>query len=208
MNITDTQRIIARYNDRLEKHGPGISALASGTEERRKIRFDVLIDIGITPGSKVLDLGCGLGDFASYLDSKGLDIDYTGVDINPNLIELAKEHHPDKKFICADIQTEDCGKFDYIVSTSCFNLKLENENNYAFISSLLKRCYEISSKGVAIDFLSKWVDFQGNPEEAFYYDAGKCFDIAKNITKRVCLRHDYPLFEFCLYLYPDFNGWN
>jgi SAM-dependent methyltransferase len=208
MQDADKNRIISRYNERLTKFGPSIEALASGNEERRNMRFSVLKEIGISKGDSVLDLGCGFGDLYNFLKLQGLRVNYTGIDINPALIDHARKQYADAEFKVLDIQNEDPGKFDYIVSTSCFNLKLLNEDNYGFIENLMKRAYSFAKKGVAIDFLTSYVDFKGNPEEAFYYSPEKVFEISKSITKRVCLRHDYPLFEFCIYMYPDFKGWS
>jgi SAM-dependent methyltransferase len=207
MNSNDKKKINDRYNERLKSHGATIQALASGSDERRNIRFNILTEVGVQEVDSVLDLGCGFGDYRTYLKKKNIVVKYTGVDINPNIIEIAKRNFPGEDFRVADIQEDSIEQFDYIVSTSSFNLKLANENNYEFIENLLISNYRIARKGIAIDFLTSYVDFQGNPEAAFYYEPEKIFSIAKKISKRVSIRHDYPLFEFCLYLYPDFIGW-
>jgi SAM-dependent methyltransferase len=199
MNEADKQRVLQRYQERLQRCGATIQALASGTEERRSQRFEVLCDTGIRSGDRVLDLGCGFGDFLDHCRSRGLDLDYVGIDINPDLIALARQRHPGVAFEVRDIQNETMGPVDYVVSTSCFNLRLEHEDNYAFVEDILRRCYSLARCGVAVDFLTEYVDFRGS-SEAFYYSPERLFTIAKGITKRVCLRHDYPLFEFCLYL--------
>ncbi|NBO71410.1 hypothetical protein EBV26_13165, partial [bacterium] len=63
MNNSDKNTIIDRYRQRLDKFGPSIESLASGTIERRNIRFDILSKAGDMNGAKVLDIGSGLGDF-------------------------------------------------------------------------------------------------------------------------------------------------
>lgn len=208
MNETDKKKIIDRYNQRINQIGATFEALASGTEERRNTRFNVLKQVGIETGDSVLDLGCGFGDFYDYLLKRGINTNYTGIDINPLLIEHASKKYPNSNFKVLDIQKEDPGSFDYVVSTSCFNLKLTGFSNYEFIEDIFNKCYKFAKKGVAIDFMTSYVDFKGNANEAFYYEPEKLFKIAKSITKRVSLRHDYPLFEFCIYLYPDFQGWH
>jgi SAM-dependent methyltransferase len=209
MNRKDKDKIIERYTKRLEQHGATIEALSSGKEERRQLRFKILSEIGIKAGDKILDLGCGFGDLIPFLEKTlGKDqFEYTGVDINEKLVAVAKERFPGYQFMVKDIIQEPLAEqYDYILSTTCFNLRLEFEDNYDFVEKLLKQCYKNAGKGVAIDFLSSYVDFRG-VEEAFYYEPEKIFTIAKKITKRVNLRHDYPLFEFCIYLFPDFKGW-
>jgi SAM-dependent methyltransferase len=207
VNPRDKQRIIDRYDHRFDRHGVSIDTLASGTEERRSVRFTVLSDVGIASGDSVLDVGCGFGDFLDFCRNRGLDIGYTGLDINPRLIDAARCRFSNASFIVADIQTDNVPCHDYVVSSSAFNLRLESEDNYDFVVAMLRRCYALARKGVAIDFLTSYVDYRGS-QDAFYYSPERVFGIAKSVTKRVMLRHDYPLFEFCIYLFPDFTGWN
>lgn len=201
----DKQRIIERYNQRLEKYGPSFEVLASGTEERRLIHYEVLSEVGDLNGKSVLDLGCGFGDFLGFLQDKGVNVDYTGYDINPNLIKYAKEKYPKGKFFVVDILKEDFPIFDYIISNEAFNLTLMDVDNYDYIKEILEICYSHSRIGVAIELLSSYVDFES--KEGFHYLPEKVFSISKGITKKVCLRHDYPLFDFIIYLYKDFKGW-
>jgi len=49
---------------------------------------------------KVLDMGCGNGRLLELLKDK--KIDYTGSDAAEKLIEIAKQKHPQNKFIIAD----------------------------------------------------------------------------------------------------------
>ncbi|HUQ86865.1 MAG TPA: methyltransferase domain-containing protein [Vicinamibacterales bacterium] len=206
MDARDRDRIVGRYNERLAQFGHDPRTLASGPSERHDLRFSILKQAGIESGMSVLDVGCGFGDFYGWLRQQGIDARYTGADINPALVEIAKANHPDAAFVVADLQVEDLRtRFDFVVSSSAFNLKLDATDNYAFAADMLARAYAIADRGVAFDFLSSYVDFTG--DGAFHYQPERIFEIAKRLTKRVTLRHDYPLFEFCVYLYPDFEGW-
>lgn len=201
----EKKRIIDRYNERIAREGLQFSALASGTEERREMRFKILTEIGIQSGDSVLDLGCGFGDFSVYLDRRGLDIDYTGYDINPKLIGEAQRRHPQRRFEERDILQESFPDFDYVVSSSCFNLRMIDDDNYDFVRRIMTNSYAHARKGVTIDFLSSYVDYQS--VEGFHYQPETIFRFAKALTKRVCIRHDYPLFEFNVYLRREFQGW-
>lgn len=207
MNELDKNKIIERYNKRYKQFGVSIETLNSGTEDHRQLRFDILRQVGIESGDSVLDLGCGFGDFLLYCRNKGLDIDYLGIDINPLLIAEAQKRVPGGKFEVKDIQDDSIQRVDWVVSTSSFNLRLEGDDNYKFVTDVLRKSYALARKGVAIDFITDYVEFRGNDKEVFYYSPEKVFSVAKDISKRVCLRHDYPLFDFCIYLYPDFAGW-
>jgi len=206
LNELDKQRIVARYDARLAAHpDDDARALAVGADGRHAMALQCLVEVGIKAPCSVLDVGCGLGGLFDHLKNKGIGCEYTGYDINPRLIERASARHPDATFQVRDILQEDFPKFDFIVSSSSFNLALEHEDNYSFIARMLRTMYEHSTEGVAVDLMTSYVDFQG--PEAFYYEPERVFALAKSITKRVTLRHDLPLFQFCLYLYPDFQGW-
>ena len=206
MNPADKQAIIERYEKRFAEFGEDIQALASGTRERQRTRFQVLLELGIEPGSSVLDLGCGFADFYGFLLEKNLDVDYTGYDISPAFIDAARSKYPGANLQVLDIQDDDSARnFDYIVSSQVFNNLLVHEDNLEVAFDVLSRCYEQMNKGMVFDFLSTYVDYQ--QEGLYHYAPEQIFTFCKGLTKRVSLRHDYPLFEFAVYLYPDFEGW-
>jgi len=205
MDAADIDRIVARYSARLREHGDDIRTLASGTEQRRRLRFDVLTEVGVTAGASVVDIGCGFGDYFGYLRDRATPVDYLGIDINPDLIAVARAKYPQARFLVSDVQREPPPPCDFVVSTSAFNLPLEHQDNYAFAADMLRIAHTSARRGVAVDFLTSYVDYES--PHGFHYDPARVFAAAKQITRRVALRHDYPLFEFCVYLYPDFEGW-
>ena len=207
MDEINKRKIIERYNERFRRFGMSIETLNSGTEGRRQLRFDILREVGISSGDSVLDLGCGFGDFLLYCRNKDLKVEYLGIDINPLLIAEARKRFPEARFEVRDIQIDELLMVDYVISTSSFNVTLEKQDNYKFAEDILRKSHALARKGVAIDFMSDYVEFRGSDKEIFYYSPEKVFSIAKKISKRVDLRHDYPLFDFCIYIYPDFTGW-
>ena len=64
-----------------------------------------LVESHMVEPCKAIDLGCGAGNYAIYLASKGFDV--TGVDSSPTAIEIAKKNAKDKgvkcKFFAADV---------------------------------------------------------------------------------------------------------
>ncbi len=210
MNKDDKNQIIARYQNRVKENSNNIKALASGTEERRAIRFDVLCEVAGTPGklsgATVLDLGCGFADFYQHLKNRGIKVNYTGYDINPDLIAVARKNFPELIFEVRDIQETGIQEtFDYIICSQTFNNKLVHEDNLALVKIILKLCLPAINKGMVFDFVTAHVDFK--EERLYYFSPEELFKYAKSLTKRVTLRHDYPLYEFALYLFPDFKGW-
>ncbi len=67
----------------------------------------------VTPGSKVLEVGCGLGDLLAKCGA-GSGV---GIDISPRMIELAKQRHPDLDLRVVDVERDPLpqGPFDAII---------------------------------------------------------------------------------------------
>ncbi len=85
--------------------------------------------IGLTVGMKVLDVGCGTGEFTRYLARQTNGISYTGLDNDPDFIAAAKkrsqgaENGNSFEFVTGDAAAmpfED-GCFDVVVSHTFFN---------------------------------------------------------------------------------------
>lgn len=206
MRSQDRQEIVARYEARLASDADDRAVLATGTNERQKTRFDVLAQVGDLAGKRILDLGCGLGDFYAHLLDKGINVDYTGFDITPGFIERASTRFPNANFELRDIQESmPEERYDYAICSQVFNNKLGSGDNVEVVSDVMQRLFALTTSGVAIDMVTSFVDYQ--QDNLFYYDPMLMFQKAKEITRRVTLRHDYPLFEFCLYLLPGFDGW-
>ncbi len=67
----------------------------------------------VVPGSRVLELGCGLGDLlAAVQPTVGL-----GLDLSPKMIEIAQQRHPELTFRVADIERDPLpeGPFDFVI---------------------------------------------------------------------------------------------
>lgn len=73
--------------------------------------------IGLGPGSRVLDAGCGFGRFAAALMGHGCDA--VGVDISPAAIAEAERRCPGPTYLVADLLQplpDGVGPFDALVS--------------------------------------------------------------------------------------------
>ncbi|MFA6097981.1 MAG: class I SAM-dependent methyltransferase [Patescibacteria group bacterium] len=55
----------------------------------------------VASGDSVLDAGCGNGRLLQMLEQK--NISYTGIDISPRLVAIAKAQHPNQTFLAGDI---------------------------------------------------------------------------------------------------------
>ncbi len=79
--------------------------------------------------AQLLEIGCGPGNITKYLLSKRPDFDIFGIDVAPNMIELAKLNNPTAKFAVMDSRRIDGldMKYDGIISGFCLPYLSPNE---------------------------------------------------------------------------------
>ncbi|MFA5352877.1 MAG: class I SAM-dependent methyltransferase [Thermodesulfovibrionales bacterium] len=194
--------VIDFFNRNLMLHGDRPEALR-WTRQGQLLRFEAMLDIGDINGSKVLDFGCGKGDFSGFLKDRGIDAEYTGCDINANLISLAQRKYPDEEFLVLDIMEEDLpGEYDFIFLCGVFNLQVQgvDETIRESLRRLIRRC----RKGLAFNGLSDL-----NPRREFelhYTSPGDILSFAvKELSPYVALRHDRVGYDFTLFVYREPN---
>lgn len=66
--------------------------------------YDYICDRITEEGAAILDLGCGPGNITRYLLSRRPGYRITGVDMAPNMIELARVNNPTASFLTMDIR--------------------------------------------------------------------------------------------------------
>ncbi len=195
IRISDRTR--SRYDKRIIEFGYNPKSLG-WIKGNQGIRFSALTEIGIMNNCKIYDIGCGFGDLFRFLKITSKNFQYIGFELNPNLISMAKKKNQNTKFKLLDIEKEHIeGKCDWAIVSGLFNFK--RKDNYKFIKKMIKKIFQSCKKGVAIDFLSTYVDYKN--KDAFYSSPEKIFKICKELSPRIVLRHDYMPFEYCVYIY-------
>lgn len=204
MKAEDRQDFVKRYEKRLEEFGYSPQTLGWGEHGRQEVRFTVLADLALrTPGSSVLDVGCGFCDFFEFLTARGWSGRYTGIDIVPGLLEVGRHRHPGLDVREIDI-TDDrmvLDEYDFVVSSGIFNAALPSGGNDAYIELALRRMFGLSQRATCVDFLSSYVDFQ--KPGAHHTDPCWALALAMRLTRRVILRDDYMPYEFSMVLFRD-----
>jgi SAM-dependent methyltransferase len=198
MNETGKAALLKLYADRVAQMGYDVRSVGWKSREDQTLRFKILAEIGVGVGDSVCDVGCGFGDLYPYLVEAVGPVSYVGLDISAELIEIARQRHPDLRFVLADILADThTAMADWHLLSGALSFKIED--NLAFTEQMLRRMFALSGRGVAANFLSTYVNYQHSRN--YHYDPASIFRMAKTITPRVVLRHDYPLWEFTIYLY-------
>jgi SAM-dependent methyltransferase len=199
MDELEKEHIISFYDRLLSMHGDSPAALR-WTPKGQRARYTVLLDIAEDLGRrKVLDYGCGKGDFYGFLKEKDIHVDYTGIDINPNLISLAQKKYPECRFGVMDIEEETLSEdFDYIFVCGVFNNRVEGAKDAML--NVASKLFMHAREGLALTGMSSYAPEKDRDINYVLPEEITAFAIS-HLTPYVVLRHDYVPYDFTLFLY-------
>ena len=205
MKPVDREGYVERYEGRLAQFGYSAQTLGWGKPGREHVRFGVISDLAEeVAATSVLDVGCGFADLYEHLSNVGWEGEYHGIDLVPGLLDVARRRHPGLALELADIcefRRGHTGQFDLVVASGIFNWKLVAGDNDEHITNCVRRMFELSRVAVSVDFMSIYVDFQ-HPD-AWHTDPAWTISLARALSKRFRLRHDYMPFEFALAIFRN-----
>jgi SAM-dependent methyltransferase len=204
MDTAAIRSYIDRYETALAKYGDSPASLCDGKGGRQDVRFAVLAGPALAdPVSSVLDIGCGFADLYAFLRANGWRGRYTGIDIVPGLLRVAREHYPEIALYEHDASDslDAFAAHDYVIASGVMNLKLPNGGNPAHIERFLSTMFAHALQAVSVDFMTSNVDFV--QPRAWHTDPAWAWSVANRLTRRIALRADYMPFEFALFLYKD-----
>lgn len=107
-----------------------------------------LADAMAPRGARILDVGCGQGRMGVYLAARGHEV--TGVDLDPYLIDRAREACPDATWEVADLADDGwaAGPFDLAVSAGNVLAFVDPADRVGVLSNLAAR---IAPEGQGVD---------------------------------------------------------
>lgn len=193
--------LISFYDKNLLMHGDRPEALR-WSPKGQHARYCLMLEIAESlNGKRILDYGCGKGDFYGFLKERNIHVNYTGTDINPRLIELARRKYPECAFRVFDIEEEPLKEaFHYIFLCGVFNNSVEGVMDT--FKNVLSRLFRHAREALAVNALSshapdKAVELNyACPEDLLAF-------VIKNLTPYVALRHDRVPGDFSMFLYRE-----
>ena len=204
--------IRALYRNRIEEKGATPEGIFWDSEESMRTRFDAALDLAKFEDAAVLDVGCGFGDFYDHLVDRGVEpASYHGIDVSDVVLDEAKTRHgdiPDVSFEQRNILRDPYGyhKFDIAVVFGTLGHNLESIDNEAYIRWFMRTCFACAET-LVMNALSQYREGDWPYEEfVYYYDPGRVFGYAQELTRSVRLRHDIepiPQKEFFMMLEND-----
>ena len=159
MTPEQRKRIVISQRDALKRNGFHPNALFWSNKDVQELRFEVLAASGIQSGNSLLDIGCGFGDFSEYLMQKNISVDYTGIDISKDLLEVGQQNYPQIKLIEADLFdfNPKPQSYDYVMLSGTLNRKFmgnqgaESATDYSY--TVIRRMFKTCKQGIAFNLL-------------------------------------------------------
>lgn len=192
----DYARLTGLYDSRLAEHGVSVKTVGWGSVADQHMRFEVLCRGLDLRGKRILDIGCGLGDFVPWAEARfGEDFDYLGMDLSTELISTARLSFGGerRRFHAGTLTPEsDIGEFDIVVLSGTLTFK--TADNMGTMRSILSSAYDRARQAVCSNFMTSYADSQ--LEKNFHYSPEQVFSFAKSLSRFVLLHHDYDLYEF------------
>jgi len=166
--VSEKDVVRAHYAPRIDWNTPGYQVCDWGSQYTQEKRFAVLVEhILLTPTTRLLDVGCGVGDLWAYLSRRGIACYYLGVDLLKEMTDEARRRHPDATFLPADLFGKHRPGLEWDVAYCSGMLNLAHDEPLWFLSRVVGRLLQMSSRAVMVNLLDAEVHQVGPVYQAF-----------------------------------------
>lgn len=152
--MSDTSATVIRdhFNDLAVRWGDDVRASDWSSGKSQELRFTALLELGDFEGTRILDIGCGRGDFLDFLSARDISVRYTGVDLSEDVIAIARQHHPNVDFQVCDVLGSELPRVDYVIASGVHTI--DTGDNEVRLQEVLRRLWELAERGVGTNMLS------------------------------------------------------
>jgi len=142
--------VYSRYIDEHDKNTVECVGWLDG-HENALLRFQKIYEAGIDDNDSVLDVGCGVAHFYTYLKrDKEWNGKYLGIDPNKKAIDLIDEGISAMHGTIEDLDNwGEWNKFDWVIANGVFNVGLREENTLWIIENMISH----ANKGIIFNML-------------------------------------------------------
>ena len=202
-----SKKLKEHYEATFRAYGPTHQGVDWGEDASRlELRYQkMLAVIARMDTPAILDVGCGFGGLFGYARSKGIELNYTGIDVAENMVQWARDVYTDGEFICGDFfEFEFERSFDYVICNGILTQKLDVPGTTMdqFAGQLIRRLFSLCDRGTAFNVMTTKVNFFSN--NLYYRNPAELFSwCLSEITPHLRIDHAYPLYEYTMYLYRN-----
>jgi len=210
MSMDNTQKKLSEYfTEKLDAFGATPKGVDYNGSESQERRFEQLAKvINASQPFSIIDFGSGYGALFDFLNRKGWQFEYYGIDLIEKMVVAGRELYKDFPNAHFTTLENEVPKVDYLLAGAIFNIKLDEtyESWQEFVTRTLSRMNALCSKGFAFNLLTKYsdADRMAQRPDLFYGDPLFFFDFCKrNFSRNVALLHDYGLYDFTILVRKD-----
>lgn len=202
--------IVAQVESYLQQHGPDHRGVGWFKGEQVGPRSEAMLGVIREPVGEpvtLLDFGCGAAHLCDYLRETGrAHIAYTGLDLSSAFLEISRAKYPQLSFLQMDVLDPDAvwPRFDYVVMNGIFTqrVSLSEVEMLAYMERLIGVVFAHARKGLAFNVMSKHVDWERDDLNHISFDQLSEL-LVRSVTRHFVVRHDYGLYEYTVYAYPE-----
>ena len=189
-------KVRAYYAPRLAANDDCYEAVGYQIPELVTTRYAILCEVGNLTDATVLEVGCGSGNLLAYLKERGFNGTFTGIDLLPEMIEQARQRHPESQFLLGEFPTvgNDVGA-DYVLASGVY----QHASKELFLRSI-EVMYERCAVAAAFNMFSEWCP-EDRRNEYLFVDPLEIAAFCRRLTPNLILRHEYMPHDFTIYMY-------
>ena len=186
--------VYSRYIDDHNKNSVECVGWLDGNENAQ-LRYQKIYEAGIDDDDSVLDVGCGVAHFHTYLKNQGWNGKYLGFDPNKKAIDVIDE---DINAVHGTIEDLDDTKWDWAIANGVFNLGLKEEHSFWIIENMISH----ANKGIIFNMLLAPYE---DPKYEAYDPKWVKLKLEKYGHKKIEIIEDYmgDDAEFTVYFYKE-----
>lgn len=150
---------------------------------------------------KVLDIGCGFGEFGNFLTKRYKDVEYKGIDITEEFIENGHKIYPQLDLKVADflILTK-VERFDVVIASGVLNSNVTD--NVEFRKKAIAKMFELTRDVLTFNMLGAHPQpTNDSASNIWYADSLEILEYCMSLTRRVVLRASYHPRDFTIFMY-------
>lgn len=192
------------YQNKFKRFGVDPKSLlwkSRGAAHQRFRQFWAEIDF---TGKKVLDIGCGFGEFGKFLIKRYKGVSYTGIDEVSDFINAAKGEVPEGKFEVKDyLKDKIDGTYNVVIASGVLNSNKEGQNRQ-YRKKAIKKMFGLTSGVLAFNMLGGHpVTINKKGSNVWYSDSLEVLEYCMSLTRRVILRSNYHSKDFTIVMYKE-----
>lgn len=191
------------YRDNFIEHGDtpqGTHQNNLATIEERHRQLVAYLLPYLPKNFTVCDFGAGTCDLHGYLIKNGIEHQYTGIEIVPEMRDAAMIKYPKIRVVGSNFLNEHFSEqFDVILASGTFNFRKEIPPQLweEYVFTVVSKMFKLSKVGVAYNALTSYSDFRD--EKLYYMSPETAISHAQSkLSRFCCLSTLWPLYEFTL----------